>query len=82
MRAVRIEQPGSPSGLRIAEVEDRVPGTGEVLVDVRASALNRADWLQIGQVTLPAGHSRGHPGHGVRGDGARDRPGRAPAPTG
>src|SRR5262249_42893447 len=47
LRAVRIEQPGSPSGLGITEVEDPVPGTGEVLVDVHASALNRADWYQI-----------------------------------
>jgi NADPH:quinone reductase len=63
VRAVRIEQPGSPSGLRIAEVEDPVPGTGEVLVDVRASALNRADWLQVlGKYPPPPGIREDIPG--------------------
>ena len=63
MRAVRIEQPGSPSGLRIEEVEEPVPGTGEVLVEVHASALNRADWLQIlGKYPPPPGIRADIPG--------------------
>ena len=63
MRAVRIEQPGSPSGLRITEVEEPIPGTGEVLVEVRASALNRADWFQVlGKYPPPPGIREDIPG--------------------
>jgi len=63
VRAVRIEQPGSPSGLRITEVDEPTPGTGEVLVEVRASALNRADWFQIlGKYPPPPGIREDIPG--------------------
>ena len=63
MRAVRIEQPGSARGLRLVEVEDPVPGPGEILVDVKATALNRADWLQIlGKYPVPAGTPSDLPG--------------------
>src|SRR5262249_56088810 len=56
MRAVRIEQPGSVQGLRLVEVEEPVPGPVEIVVDVRATALNRADYLQvIGRYPLPPG---------------------------
>ncbi len=46
MRAIVISQPGGPEVLHIAEVADPVPGTGEVVVDVVAAGLNRADALQ------------------------------------
>ena len=46
MRAVTIPQPGGPEALVLADVDDPVPGPGEVLVDVVASAVNRADVLQ------------------------------------
>src|ERR1700734_2987538 len=46
MRAVIITQPGGPEGLRREEVPDPVPGPGEVLVQVAAAGLNRADVLQ------------------------------------
>lgn len=46
MRAVVITEPGSPEVLKIQEVPDPVPGPDDVLVDVKASALNRADTLQ------------------------------------
>jgi putative PIG3 family NAD(P)H quinone oxidoreductase len=46
MHAVVITQPGDPDVLQWTEVEDPVPGTGEVLVDVAASAVNRADLMQ------------------------------------
>ena len=46
MKAVVIEEPGGPEVLRVAEVPDPEPGTGEVLVDVVAGAVNRADVLQ------------------------------------
>src|SRR3954465_14827679 len=46
MRAVTISEPGGPEVLGWGEVPDPVCGPGEVLVDVVASAVNRADLLQ------------------------------------
>ncbi|MGW2474880.1 NAD(P)H-quinone oxidoreductase [Streptomyces sp. NPDC001665] len=46
MHAITIPEPGGPEALVWAEVPDPVPGDGEVLVDVVASAVNRADVLQ------------------------------------
>lgn len=46
MRAVVITEPGGPEVLQVQEVPDPVAGPGEVLVDVAAAALNRADLLQ------------------------------------
>ncbi|MEH0842933.1 NAD(P)H-quinone oxidoreductase [Micromonospora sp. CPCC 205711] len=46
MRAITIPEPGGPEALVWAEVPDPEPGPGEVVVDVRASAVNRADLLQ------------------------------------
>jgi NADPH:quinone reductase len=63
MRAVRIEQPGSARGLRLVEVEEPVPGAGEISVEVQATALNRADWLQIlGKYPVPPGTPADLPG--------------------
>lgn len=46
MRAITITEPGGPEVLRISEVPDPVPGPGEVLLEVAASGVNRADLLQ------------------------------------
>lgn len=46
MRAVVISRPGGPDVLRVVEVHDLVPGSGEVLLDVAATAVNRADLMQ------------------------------------
>jgi putative PIG3 family NAD(P)H quinone oxidoreductase len=46
MRAVTISEPGSPDVLRWTEVPDPVCGPGEVVVDVAATAVNRADLMQ------------------------------------
>ncbi len=46
MRAITILEPGGPEVLTWSEVPDPEPGPGEVLVDVRATAVNRADLLQ------------------------------------
>ncbi len=43
MQAVRFHEVGGPEVLRIEDVERPVPGTGEVLVQVTASAYNAAD---------------------------------------
>jgi putative PIG3 family NAD(P)H quinone oxidoreductase len=46
MHAVIITSPGDPDVLTWDEVEDPVAGPGEVLIDVTASAVNRADLMQ------------------------------------
>jgi putative PIG3 family NAD(P)H quinone oxidoreductase len=46
MRAVVLEQYGGPEVLQVREVPDPLPGPEEVVVDVVATALNRADLLQ------------------------------------
>ncbi|PWU60275.1 NADPH:quinone oxidoreductase [Micromonospora globispora] len=56
MHAITIQKPGGPEALVWAEVPDPEPGPGEVIVDVRASAVNRADLLQRqGQYPPPPG---------------------------
>jgi putative PIG3 family NAD(P)H quinone oxidoreductase len=46
MRAVVITEPGEPEVLQWLEVPDPVPGPGEVVIDVAASGVNRADLMQ------------------------------------
>jgi putative PIG3 family NAD(P)H quinone oxidoreductase len=46
MRAVVLHSYGGPEVLTIEDVADPVPGPDEVLVEVAATALNRADLLQ------------------------------------
>jgi putative PIG3 family NAD(P)H quinone oxidoreductase len=46
MRAITVAEPGGPEVMQWTEVPDPVPQRGEVLVEVAASAVNRADLLQ------------------------------------
>ncbi|WP_330235880.1 NAD(P)H-quinone oxidoreductase [Streptomyces sp. NBC_00566] len=46
MHAITIPEPGGPETLTWTEVPDPVPGEGEVLVEVVATAVNRADIMQ------------------------------------
>ncbi|TYB36736.1 NAD(P)H-quinone oxidoreductase [Micromonospora sp. AP08] len=56
MHAITIPKPGGPEALVWAAVPDPEPGPGEVVVEVRASAVNRADLLQRqGQYPPPPG---------------------------
>lgn len=58
MRAVTLPTYGGPEALVLSEVPDPVAGPGEVLVEVTASAVNRADLLQRqGFYEPPAGAS-------------------------
>jgi putative PIG3 family NAD(P)H quinone oxidoreductase len=58
MRAVVITSPGGPEVLQVQEVPDPVAGPGEVVIDIAACALNRADLLQRqGLYPPPAGAS-------------------------
>lgn len=46
MKAILFDQPGAPEVLRYGEAPDPQPAEGELLVRVRATAVNRADLLQ------------------------------------
>ncbi|MFI9269978.1 NAD(P)H-quinone oxidoreductase [Kitasatospora sp. NPDC052896] len=46
MHAMTIPEPGGPEALSWTELDDPVPAEGEVLVEVAATAVNRADLLQ------------------------------------
>ncbi|MCF7551817.1 NAD(P)H-quinone oxidoreductase [Pseudonocardia sp. WMMC193] len=46
MYAITVAEPGGPENMRWTEVEDPKAGPGEVVLDVVASAVNRADLLQ------------------------------------
>ncbi|WP_312719188.1 NAD(P)H-quinone oxidoreductase [Mobilicoccus sp.] len=67
MLAVTIPTPGDLDALVLAEVEDPTPAAGEVLVDVVAAGVNRADLLQRqGHYDPPPGSSP-YPGLEVSG---------------
>ncbi|ASR33792.1 NAD(P)H-quinone oxidoreductase [Prauserella marina] len=58
MHAITIREPGGPENLEWTEVPDPVAGEGEVLIDVTATAVNRADLLQRkGNYAPPPGTS-------------------------
>ncbi|MFJ4676763.1 MULTISPECIES: NAD(P)H-quinone oxidoreductase [unclassified Kitasatospora] len=62
MRAITIPEPGGPERLVWAEVPDPVPAAGEVLVEVAATAVNRADLLQRQGFYDPPPGSSPYPG--------------------
>jgi putative PIG3 family NAD(P)H quinone oxidoreductase len=63
MRAVVLDRFGGPEVLQVREVPPPTPGAGEVLVRVRASALNRADLIQReGRYRAPADAPQSIPG--------------------
>ncbi|NBE50422.1 NAD(P)H-quinone oxidoreductase [Streptomyces boluensis] len=67
MKAVSIKEPGGPEVLECVDVEDPAPAAGEVVVDVVAGALNRADVMQrMGLYPVPPGTSP-YPGLEVSG---------------
>ena len=58
MRAVTAPEPGGPEALVVSDLPDPEPGPGEVVLDVVASAVNRADTLQrMGFYPPPKGAS-------------------------
>ena len=66
MRAVRIHADGGPEVLVLEEVPDPVAGPGEVLVRLRASALNHLDvWIRKGLPSVPKPRILGADGAGV-----------------
>ncbi|HEX8744112.1 MAG TPA: NAD(P)H-quinone oxidoreductase [Thermoleophilaceae bacterium] len=72
MRAVTIRE----ESLYVEEHDDPVPGTGEVLVEVRAAGLNGADMLQRrGRYPAPPGAPQDIPGLELAGEVAALGPG-------
>jgi putative PIG3 family NAD(P)H quinone oxidoreductase len=58
MRAVAVTEPGGPEVLEVREVPDATPKADEVLIDIAATAVNRADLLQRqGNYAPPPGAS-------------------------
>lgn len=47
MQAVCVDEPGGPENLLLRTVPKPQPKDGEVLIKVHATALNRADLLQV-----------------------------------
>ena len=69
MRAAVITRPGGPEVIEVRDVARPEPGTGEVLVRIRASALNRADLLQReGRYPAPPGWPADIPGMEIAGE--------------
>lgn len=59
MKAILFDTPGSPEVLRYGDAPDPAPGPDELLVRVRATAVNRADLLQRrGAMRRRQGHRR------------------------
>lgn len=48
MRLYQLQQPGSPDGLKLVEMPSPKPGTGQVLVRMRACSLNHRDLNIVG----------------------------------
>ena len=62
MRAITLPSFGDPDALVPADVDDPVAGAGEVLVDVVATAVNRADLLQRRGFYAPPPGASAYPG--------------------
>ena len=63
MKAVVISRPGGPEVLEIREVAQPAPAPDQVLIRVKATALNRADLLQRqGHYPAPFGFPQDIPG--------------------
>jgi NADPH:quinone reductase-like Zn-dependent oxidoreductase len=66
VKAVRIHEDGGPEVLRYEEIPDPEPGPGEVLVSLRAAALNHLDvWVRKGLPSVPKPRILGADGAGV-----------------
>jgi NADPH:quinone reductase-like Zn-dependent oxidoreductase len=66
MKAVRIHSDGGPEVLVYEDVPDPAPGSGEVLIALRAASLNHLDvWVRKGLPSVPKPRILGADGAGV-----------------
>jgi NADPH:quinone reductase-like Zn-dependent oxidoreductase len=66
VKAARIHEEGGPEVLVLEDVPDAVAGPGEVLIRLRASALNHLDvWIRRGLPSVPKPRILGADGAGV-----------------
>jgi NADPH:quinone reductase-like Zn-dependent oxidoreductase len=72
VKAIRIHEDGGPDVLRYEDAPEPVPGTGQVLIDLRAASLNHLDvWIRKGLPSVAKPRILGADGAGVvvSGDG-------------
>lgn len=66
MKAIRMSEPGGPEVLVLEEVPDPQPGAGEVVVALKAAALNRRDvFVRKGVAKVPLPLTPGSDGAGI-----------------
>jgi NADPH:quinone reductase-like Zn-dependent oxidoreductase len=76
VQAIRIHEDGGPEVLRYEEAPDPVPGTGQVLIELRAASLNHLDvWVRKGLPSVPKPRILGADGAGVVVSGEGFQPG-------
>jgi NADPH:quinone reductase-like Zn-dependent oxidoreductase len=69
VKAIRIHEDGGPEVLRYEDAPDPEPGPGEVVVRLRAAALNHLDlWIRKGLPSVPKPRILGADGAGIRED--------------
>jgi zinc-binding alcohol dehydrogenase/oxidoreductase len=69
VKAIRIHEDGGPEVLRYENAPDPSPADGEVLVRLRAAALNHIDlWIRSGKPSVPKPRILGSDGAGERVD--------------
>jgi NADPH:quinone reductase-like Zn-dependent oxidoreductase len=72
VKAIRIHEDGGPEVLSFEDAPDPVPGTGQVVIALRAASLNHLDiWVRKGLPSVPKPRILGADGAGivVSGDG-------------
>jgi NADPH:quinone reductase-like Zn-dependent oxidoreductase len=76
VKAVRIHEDGGPEVLRYEDAPDPVPGTGQVLIELRAASLNHIDvWIRKGLPSVAKPRILGADGAGIVVSGDRFAPG-------
>jgi NADPH:quinone reductase-like Zn-dependent oxidoreductase len=62
MKAIIITKPGAPDVLQLRDYPTPTPGDEEVLIEVKAAGLNRADISQRQGITRRHRRAGGYPG--------------------
>jgi NADPH:quinone reductase len=68
MKSIRVQQFGDPSVMKLEEIADPVPGTGQIVVALRAAGVNPVDtYIRSGQYAMlpPLPYTPGADGAGI-----------------